>query len=1038
MNSDEHASSASNNSDSHPLDDVIKLDEDFFNQQFRDKKLYGLDTYDRYKAFVETHRRRYEQLIDELKKKEFEQLEVDLNSNLPEGISDLDLQSFLEADDDDEHLIDLLETSEEFTRLKTHYTEEAKKLQERLDNHTKRYRQILRECLKPTNDQTPASVGQNFLDAILKAYDANLPSLDELLPEATVEKVEESNYQIRLDNLIINGATPNETEALYGDFKASFTELLKSTTDDGELALAFRRRLKLLRNGYRHPIAPNETSIHKSTGNSFCEHRYVEGERYIRVLFSPDSCDIQAFSQSNPFPLAINSPAVVLIHELEHAISAQCDPFGIIARAHVPDFGFSTKEELRVIRGIELQTNCALGLPARVSHYGWRLSANGKDITSREPMLIVKSDGETRRVNKHEIQGRLVKLQTDGSTQKPTEVGIRTESGKLAAYDYGQIYTIMNMNPESHFPGKADYTASLQEAIMHGDAVTLRLEEDGYKRNKLPEFKNPAQVKRFNRFKEAYPTLAFPDSSVRQQATAAVGGRKNARAPKPALIVEALILDCFSDSTLEGGIVSPADVKQAFGTRVFQPKEGYLYIEEMDQATKEKRFYEISAFPFTDDPNKLTGKSAKLSFKISPRHQALLSGDTEKIEAGNALVVREMEAGRLNGTALKRILATPLNLYGQTRSEALLKHTEAILTALQNRWLAQADVSDLEPMLDWLERINVEPQKGSRKRKTPSAATRDEAGPSSTSADQLFAAYVKQFQKKVIADLARLRPDIAGTEAEMEAVFESGIPGAIPNGVSPLGRLAANLIKSLMMDDHDEALRQAQEMAPGSSPTENKKIFQPLKDYLTAQQPWREHMQRMYPGYLEKELKDPRHKRAATEKALKETAKEARNQYNSNDSARSNADSAAANENVEQSAIARLTDAFVKAKSILNQIGEKNYGLLLLDVADRRLPNSFSLEVAGSMANGAYCLQARQKDKTTFYCLRASANEFGDQTIFIGLSGDQLEKRFIKKPDVISTGDRFNASITRTKARAVCLLKPVSMNAQKKAERKGR
>jgi hypothetical protein len=269
-----------------------------------------------------------------------------------------------------------------------------------------------------------------------------------------------------------------------------------------------------------------------------------------------------------------------------------------------------------------------------------------------------------------------------------------------------------------------------------------------------------------------------------------------------------------------------------------------------------------------------------------------------------------------------------------------------------------------------------------------------------TKPDRLFHDCVNQFQEKIIAELVAYSPELAGEISAAKAEIKTIFVATIPHHVSTRGKLIANVINSLAMGDHDDAMTHVN--IPHSPAAENKPKLQTLMDYLTEQESWRTHMMQTYPDSFAKEQKQAERKLNAAKGTYEKGAAEGE-LHDKNKAEWEQAAEAAKEENVQKRVTANLTSAFIKTRSVLDQAGEKNYDLLL-DLSDARLPRSktFFLEVASTPIH-----------KDGVYCLKVEGVDNGGKKIFVGLPVVQLRDHFIQKPDSIGPGDRFEARITK-------------------------
>jgi hypothetical protein len=273
-----------------------------------------------------------------------------------------------------------------------------------------------------------------------------------------------------------------------------------------------------------------------------------------------------------------------------------------------------------------------------------------------------------------------------------------------------------------------------------------------------------------------------------------------------------------------------------------------------------------------------------------------------------------------------------------------------------------------------------------------------------TETDRLYGVCVLQFQENIIAELAACHPELAdeisAAKAEAKTIFAETIPAPIPDYISNVGKLFANVINSLAMGDRDDALAHAN--IPHPSSAETKRRFPTLSGYLAEQEPWGTHMKQIYPDSFAKEQKQAERKLNAAKGTYEKGAAEGE-LHDKNKAEWEQAAEAAKEENVQKRVTANLTSAFIKTRSVLDQAGEKNYDLLL-DLSDARLPRSktFFLEATSAPIH-----------KDGVYCLKVEGVENDGKQIFIGLSGDALKGHFIQKPDAIGPGDRFEARITK-------------------------
>jgi hypothetical protein len=549
------------------LDSVIKLDRDFYNEHFQKKDFYLRDSanfksYEWYERFAKDLRGRYNLLIQNLQR---------------EGVS-----------------------------------------QEEIAEAKERYRDELKKYLHPTAKLSH----EDPVDTVLRT-NLHPPSLDELLKESALEKIEGANlYRIKLGNLIIEGKTAKEVNTTYKNFKTSFEYLGRSNS---EVELALRQRLYSFRQGGPDPSRPIATCI-RAAPDSAQISRWEIQERgsdvslYRDKSLYPDNMQVVEWNQeevgidkySRDTGLSTLSPAVVLAHELEHAFHCLCDQIGQFVRRNIADISFGDMEEKRVICGIEKTLNINLGVNPRVGYSGWVLSTTG--VTSREPMLKIREEDEFKCVPEFEITGNLTR---EGAKQGEIGIKIKKENGesdKVVFLDRIEMSSIISMNRELSFPGKTHFQI-LEDAIAHGDAVTLHLKKDAYINGGLPTMQNPAQLKRFRE-----PTRKLEKDSIR-------------------------------------------------------PKAGQVY-REIDPATKGKRLHKVSPFPPPGNPASLTGANVQLSLEkgraLERRKRAV---ETRTMQSKGALP-RKNEETKIR----KSVAESPAQATMRASSAPLKKESRSIFS----------------------------------------------------------------------------------------------------------------------------------------------------------------------------------------------------------------------------------------------------------------------------------------------------------------------------------------------------------------------
>ena len=119
--------------------------------------------------------------------------------------------------------------------------------------------------------------------------------------------------------------------------------------------------------------------------------RYLPGSNTL--MFDPTG-GLAVQNDDGSLSGSFNSPALNLLHELDHNLNFLSDPEGNLSRARTPDATYDNKEERRVIEGSERQ-----GGGTRQNHFGFPYPTTGP--TTKQ--------GDFNKIKDQEIRNLLIK-----------------------------------------------------------------------------------------------------------------------------------------------------------------------------------------------------------------------------------------------------------------------------------------------------------------------------------------------------------------------------------------------------------------------------------------------------------------------------------------------------------------------------------------------------------------------------------------------------------------------------------------------------